>query len=46
MLYADIQNVYFSKNAETSTYNYDYTRSTPTTSFPPFFPSLGIRGEL
>jgi TonB family protein len=46
MVYADIQNVYFSKNAETSTYNYDYTRSTPTTSFPPFFPSLGIRGEL
>lgn len=46
MAYLDIQNVYNAANRETLSYNYDYTRSQGSPSFPPFFPSLGIRGEL
>jgi TonB family protein len=44
--YLDIQNVYNATNPEFLTYNYDYTKSAGSPSFPPFLPSLGIRGEL
>lgn len=46
MAYLDVQNVYNASNAESSSYNYDYTRSKDSPSFPPFLPSLGLRGEL
>jgi len=46
MAYLDIQNVYNAANKEALQYNYDYTRSQGSPSFPPFFPSLGVRGEL
>jgi hypothetical protein len=44
--YLDIQNVYNATNPEYLTYNYDFTKSAGSPSFPPFLPSLGIRGEL
>lgn len=46
MAYLDIQNLYNSANREGVAYNYDYTKSQGSRSFPPFFPSLGLRGEL
>lgn len=44
--YADVQNVYNSSNKEYLDYNYDYTKQAGSASFPPFLPSLGVRGEL
>jgi hypothetical protein len=44
--YLDIQNVYNASNSEFLSYNYDYTKSAGSPSFPPFLPSLGVRGEL
>jgi len=46
MAYLDVQNVYNATNSEYAAYNYDYTKSKNTPTFPPFFPSLGLRGEL
>ena len=46
MVYLDIQNVYNAPNREFSSYNYDYTAKQGASSFPPFLPSLGLRGEL
>ena len=44
-LYLDVQNVYAAENPEGYTYSYDYREREPT-SGSPFFPNLGIRGEL
>ena len=44
-LYLDIQNVYAAENPEGYTYSYDYREREPT-SGSPFFPNLGVRGEL
>lgn len=44
-LYLDVQNVYAAENAEGFTYSYDYREREPT-SGAPFFPNLGVRGEL
>jgi hypothetical protein len=44
-LYLDVQNVYAAENAEGFTYSYDYREREPT-SGTPFFPNLGVRGEL
>ncbi len=46
MFYVDVQNVYNASNKEYVSYNYDYTKQQGSASFPPFLPSLGIRGEL
>ncbi len=46
MFYIDVQNVYNAANKEYVSYNYDYTKQQGASSFPPFLPSLGIRGEL
>ena len=44
-VYLDVQNVYAAENAEGFTYSYDYREREPTTGSP-FFPNLGLRGEL
>ena len=44
-LYLDVQNAYAAENAEGFTYSYDYQARQPTTGSP-FFPNLGLRGEL
>jgi hypothetical protein len=43
--YLDVQNVYNRKNAELSSYNYDYSESKPTAGLP-FIPSFGIKGDF
>jgi TonB-dependent receptor-like protein len=43
--YLDVQNVYAAENAQGFTYSYDYREREPTTGAP-FFPNLGLRGEL
>jgi len=44
-VYLDVQNVYAAENPEGFVYSYDYrTRQAATGS--PFFPNLGLRGEL
>jgi TonB family protein len=44
-VYLDMQNVLNAANREGYSYNYDYTRREGVRGLP-FFPSLGIRGEL
>jgi hypothetical protein len=44
-VYLDVQNAYAAENAEGFTYSYDYQARQPTTGSP-FFPNLGLRGEL
>ncbi len=44
-IYLDLQNVYAAQNAEGFTYSYDYS-AREATSGSPFFPNLGLRGEL
>jgi outer membrane receptor protein involved in Fe transport len=44
-VYLDVQNVYAAENAQGFTYSYDYRKREPT-SGAPFFPNLGLRGEL
>jgi TonB family protein len=44
-IYLDVQNVYYQKNAEALSYNYDYTQQTYTTGLP-ILPALGIKGEF
>lgn len=44
-VYLDVQNVYAAENAEGFTYSYDY-REREAASGSPFFPNLGVRGEL
>jgi hypothetical protein len=44
-IYLDVQNVYAADNPEGFTYSYDYRERKPTTGSP-FFPNLGLRGEL
>ena len=44
-LYLDVQNVSAAENAQGNTYSYDYGEREPT-SGSPFFPNLGLRGEL
>ncbi len=44
-VYLDVQNVYAADNAEGFTYSYDYRERKATTGSP-FFPNLGLRGEL
>jgi hypothetical protein len=43
--YLDVQNVYNEKNAESVSYNYNYTKSAAATGLP-FLPIIGLRGEL
>ena len=43
--YLDVQNVYYRKNAEGVSYNYNYTQSTLVSGLP-ILPSLGVRGEF
>jgi TonB-dependent receptor-like protein len=43
--YLDVQNVYAAENAQGFTYSYDYREREATTGTP-FFPNLGLRGEL
>jgi hypothetical protein len=43
--YLDVQNVYNRKNAESVSYNYNYTKSAAATGLP-FLPIIGLRGEL
>jgi len=43
--YLDIQNVYNAENREGVRYSYDYSESESVTGLP-FFPSIGLRGEL
>jgi outer membrane receptor protein involved in Fe transport len=43
--YLDVQNVYAAENAQGFTYSYDYREREATTGAP-FFPNLGLRGEL
>jgi TonB family protein len=43
-LYLDVQNVYFRKNPEGFSYNYDYTDRQPISGFP-ILPILGVKGE-
>ncbi len=43
--YLDLHNAYNRKNAEGTTYNYDYTQSKPLSGLP-ILPILGVRGEL
>ena len=44
-LYLDVQNVYNHANPEGTSYNFDYTQSTPSTGLP-IIPSIGIRGSF
>lgn len=44
-LYLDVQNAYAAENAAGNTYSYDY-REREATSGSPFFPNLGVRGQL
>jgi hypothetical protein len=44
-IYLDVQNVYAAENAQGFRYSYDYRRR-EATSGTPFFPNLGLRGEL
>ncbi len=44
-VYLDVQNAYAAQNAEGFTYSYDYRKREPATGIP-FFPNLGLRGEL
>ena len=44
-LYLDVQNVYAAENAQGFSYSYDYGRRKPI-SGTPFFPNLGLRGQL
>jgi TonB family protein len=43
--YADVQNVYNAENREGTRYSFDYRENEAVTGLP-FFPSLGLRGEL
>ena len=43
--YLDVQNVYNQQNREGVRYSYDYRESEEITGLP-FFPNLGLRGEL
>jgi len=43
--YVDVQNVYNQKNQEGVIYSYDYADQEPVNGLP-FFPNLGLRGEL
>lgn len=43
--YLDVQNAYAAENAAGNTYSYDY-REREATSGSPFFPNLGVRGQL
>jgi TonB family protein len=43
--YLDVQNVYNAENQEGVRYSYDYSESENVTGLP-FFPSIGLRGEL
>lgn len=43
--YLDIQNVYSQANVEDLSYNYDYSKTTPTTGLP-IVPVVGLRGEF
>jgi hypothetical protein len=43
--YLDIQNVYFHRSQEGTSYNFNYTRSAPVLGLP-ILPILGLRGEL
>lgn len=42
--YLDVQNVYYQKNPEGFSYNYDYSKRQEVTGLP-IFPSFGIRAE-
>lgn len=44
-VYLDVQNAYAAENPEGFTYSYDYRTREPTTGSP-FFPNLGLRGQL
>ncbi len=44
-LYLDIQNVYYAKNPEGLSYNFNSTKSSYVTGLP-ILPSLGLRGEF
>ena len=43
--YLEVMNVYSAKNEERVRYSFDYRRSAPVSGLP-FFPNLGVRGEL
>jgi TonB family protein len=43
--YLDVQNVYNQKNTEAISYNFDYSKTTPTHGLP-ILPIVGFRGEL
>lgn len=43
--YLDIQNVYFHRSEEGTSYNFNYTRSSPVLGLP-ILPILGLRGDL
>ncbi|MDQ3036385.1 MAG: TonB-dependent receptor [Myxococcota bacterium] len=45
VIFLDVQNVYNATNREGVQYSYDYTETADISGIP-FFPSLGIRGEL
>jgi hypothetical protein len=45
LVYLDLQNVYAADNPEGYTYSYDYSVRQAATGTP-FFPNLGLRGEL
>ena len=44
-VYLDVQNAYNRSNVEGTSYNYDYSQSTPLTGLP-ILPSFGIRGSF
>ncbi len=44
-IYLDIQNVYNQENPEGYSYSYDYSKKEVVSGLP-FFPNLGLRGEL
>jgi hypothetical protein len=44
-VYLDLQNVYAADNPEGYSYSYDY-RVREVATGTPFFPNLGLRGEL
>ncbi len=43
--FLEVMNVYNAKNQERRRYSFDYSKSTSVTGLP-FFPNLGVRGEL